>query len=70
MAATTRIYIVFDKATSDVRLVRATHPSHALQHVARDTFSSRVATQDDLIDALAAGVHIENINAEQQELPE
>lgn len=70
MAAATRIYTICNNATGVVRLVRATHPSHALQHVARDTFSSRVATQDDLIDALAAGVQIETIKAEQQELPE
>lgn len=48
MAAPTRIYIVRN-ATADIdaetgkslhRLVRASHPSHALRHVAADSFEA------------------------------
>jgi hypothetical protein len=67
MAAPTRIYHV---AVGDtVRLVRATHPSHAAQHVARDLIKVRVATHDDLEKLLPAGTPVEVIKAEQQELP-
>ncbi|HEU6455942.1 MAG TPA: hypothetical protein VN201_10780 [Roseateles sp.] len=69
MAAQTRIYTVEDNATGQARLVRATHPSHALTHVARSAFSVRVSTQEDLTDLLPAGVKVEDIKAEQQELP-
>lgn len=74
MAAQTRIYTVLAKDAAGnpcmVRLVRASHPSHALRHVAADSFSCRVATQDDLIQGLSHGKQIETLKAEQQELPE
>lgn len=50
------------------RLVRATHPANALRHVASATLNVTVASQDDLIAALADGVPVETITAEQQEL--
>lgn len=50
------------------RLVRASHPSTALQHVARDIATVRVASQEDLIDCLKDGVEVETINGEQQSL--
>ena len=66
-AAQSRIYRV---AVGDiVRLVRATHPSHAVQHVARELIDCRVASQDDLVAAFAAGVAPEIIKHEQAELP-
>lgn len=58
-----RVYRVGD------RLVRATHPSHALMHVARDTHQVRVATQDDMEALLLAGTRVEELKAEQQALP-
>lgn len=65
MAAPTRIYRV---AVGDtVRLVRATHPSHAAQHVARDLITVRVATHDDL-EALLPKTPVEKLKAEQGEL--
>lgn len=67
MAAPTRIYRV--RAGDTVRLVRATHPSHAAQHVARDLIEVRVATQDDLVDAFGKGIQPETIRHEQAELP-
>lgn len=69
MATQTRTYTVTDKDTGDARLVRATHPSHALMHVARGAYDVRVSTQDDLIEMLPAGVKVEDIKHEQQALP-
>lgn len=66
MATPTRIYHVAVGSTE--RLVRATHPSHAAQHVARDLIKVRVATHDDL-EALLPKTPVEKLKAEQQELP-
>ena len=77
MAAPTRIYIVRN-ATADIdaetgkslhRLVRASHPSHALRHVAADAFTVKVASQDDLVAAFERGTKVETIASEQLELP-
>lgn len=67
----TRIYLVADSGTTTTppRLVRATHPATALRHVAAAVLTVRVASQDDLLTALAAGVKVEDIKAEQGELP-
>jgi hypothetical protein len=58
MAASTRIYIVTstDGAT---RLVKATVASQAITHVAKNAFTARVASQDDLVQALGNGVKVE-----------
>ncbi len=65
MAAPTRIYIVRN-ATADIdaetgkslhRLVRASHPSHALRHVAADSFEVKVASQDDGSSPRTWGTH-------------
>lgn len=72
MATSTRIYVVTDTTTDAERthrLVRATHPSTALTHVARSSFHVAVATQDDLERLLGDGVKVEHIRAEQSELP-
>lgn len=77
MAAPTRIYIVRN-ATADIdaetgkslhSLVRASHPSHALRHVAADSFEVKVASQDDLVAAFESGIKVETIASEQLELP-
>lgn len=65
--AATRIYAVRDGKT--LRLVRATHPAHALRHVADETFEVTVAGQEELVKALADGAKVEDIKAEQQQLP-
>jgi hypothetical protein len=74
MAAMTRVYIVTQKVAEDGkehrRLVRATHPSHALRHVADSQFQVTTASQDDLIDCLKKGIEVETIKAEQTELTE
>ena len=67
---TTRIYrIAPTKGEGPARLVRATHPATALRHVAADAFEVRVGSQDDLLASFEAGVKVEAITAEQQELP-
>lgn len=64
-----RIYIVGTGNT--VRLVRAAHRAQALAHVARTTHTVRVATQDELVTALTAGVAVEaSRDAEQMEIEE
>lgn len=65
MATPTRIYHV---NVEDVQyLVRATHPSAALMHVARNISSTRVASQDDLVQCLSEGIKIENAREETPE---
>jgi hypothetical protein len=54
----TRIYRVQSQG-SPVRLVRATQTRTAAAHVALQGVEIRVATQDDLLDAFAAGVTVE-----------
>jgi len=67
-----RIYLI---GSSDpafpVRLVKATVRQQALTHVAQSLFTVRVASQDDLVKALTAGVKIENArDGEQLEITE
>lgn len=57
MATATRIYIV--TGPTGTRLVKAAVPSQAITHVARSAFEARVASQDDLVDALSNGVKVE-----------
>jgi hypothetical protein len=58
----TRIYCVSDGNTD--RLVRATSRSQAIGHVARSTYKSRVATQDDIVVAIESGQKVEDASAE------
>lgn len=55
----TRIYLV--GRGEHVRLVRAAHPSHALQHVTRSECVVRVANQDELVKHVEAGVKVESV---------
>jgi hypothetical protein len=64
-----RIYAIVDKSTKKPRLVRSGHPSTALRHVAAEAFDVRVATQDDIVSGLAAGLKVEAIAGEQTQLP-
>lgn len=67
---TDRIYIIKPKdGDAKARLVRATHPSTALQHIAKDTLTVKVASQNDLEAAFLAGIKVEKLGAEQTELP-
>lgn len=63
--STRRYYLVTDKH----RLVKASHPSTAVRHVADDAFNVRVASQEDLIACFEAGIKPENVAGEQTELP-
>ena len=62
MSTTTRIYIITQ--AEKWRLVRASHPSQALMHVAKDLLTVRVASQDDIVAALTLGVKVEDCKAE------
>jgi hypothetical protein len=62
-----RIYLV--ETPVGVRLVKASARSQALSHVAQSQFHVRVASQDDLVQALTDGVRVENYrNPDQQNL--
>jgi gamma-glutamyl-gamma-aminobutyrate hydrolase PuuD len=55
--ASTRIYIVNGPTGS--RLVKASVASQAITHVAKSEFSAKVASQDDLVEAVSNGVKVE-----------
>lgn len=50
------------------RLIRASHPSHVLAHIAAELGQPKVATQDDLEALLASGVKVEIVKPVQEEL--
>ena len=58
MATATRIYLVTTSAGT-ARLVKAAVPAQAITHVAKQLFSARIASQDDLVEALSAGIKVE-----------
>ncbi len=61
MTAPTRYYAISDRATGKtVRLVRSTTQDRALAHYVADTLAVRLATQDDIIAAVEAGVPRDN----------
>ena len=67
-----RIYIVH--GPQGTRLVKAGLRQQALSHVANSTFVIRVASQDELVNALTAGIKVEQYSngdhPDQQELIE
>jgi hypothetical protein len=64
-----RIYFV-GTPDNNVRLVKATTKQQALSHVANSLFVVRKASQDDIVDAVSAGIKVENYrDPEQGELP-
>jgi hypothetical protein len=58
MATATRIYLVTTSAGT-ARLVKASVPTQAITHVARQVYSARIASQDDLVEALTSGMRVE-----------
>jgi hypothetical protein len=60
-----RIYTV-GTLDNKIRLVRATSRHQALSHVASTTFVVRVASQDELVKNLTAGVEVESCIAPEQ----
>ena len=63
--ATQRIYLV-DTPSGEIRLVKASVRSQALSHVANSMLTLRVATQDDLVEAISKGCSVENAKAPDQ----
>lgn len=63
--ATQRIYIV-GTPSGETRLVRASIKQQALSHVANSVFVVRVASQDELVQAVSKGVVVENYKAPDQ----
>lgn len=62
--ADTRIYAVAD--SSEIFLVRATSQAQALRHVTRSLFTVKVASQDDIIEALGNGATVETANEQSE----
>jgi hypothetical protein len=62
--AQSRIYLV--GTPTGVRLVRATVRQQALSHAANAMFTVRVATQDDIVNAMEMDIKIENYKAPEQ----
>ena len=60
MTAPTRIYAVTNKETGFEHLIRAANRGEAIRHAARNQFSVEVATQDQLVELVAAGVKVED----------
>lgn len=72
MANQTRIYIIRGRSAGVMakpRLVRASHPAHALRHVADGAYQVAVASGDDVAQAYEAGVRVEDVKHEQSEIP-
>jgi hypothetical protein len=65
MATQQRVYVV-GTPDNKVRLVKASVRQQALTHVANHLFTVRVASQDDLINALKDGVQVENYRGPDQ----
>ena len=61
----TRIHLV--TVGDDKILVKAASKNAAIRHVAKGLMTVRVATQDDLVQALGAGVKVEEAGAEEPE---
>jgi hypothetical protein len=57
MATTTRIYLV--NGPTGTRLVKASVASQAITHAAKSAFTAKVASQDDLVEAVSNGVKVE-----------
>jgi hypothetical protein len=55
--ATTRIYLV--NGPTGTRLVKASVASQAITHAAKSAFTAKVASQDDLVEAVSNGVKVE-----------
>lgn len=63
-----RIYLVTTHK-GDRRLVRASHRSQAINHVARTLMEASVARQDELVELVSSGVKVESVrDADSDEL--
>jgi hypothetical protein len=57
MATSTRIYLV--SGPTGTRLVKASVASQAITHAAKSAFTAKVASQDDLVEAVSKGIKVE-----------
>lgn len=61
-----RIYLVGSNDPSiKNRLVKANAPSQAIAHVAKQILSVKIASQDDLVNALTQGATVETIKEQE-----
>lgn len=60
-----RIHLV--ETPSGKRLIRAATKNGAIRHAAKDIIKCSVATQDELVAAVGAGIKVEDAGAEEQE---
>lgn len=60
-----RIHLV--ETPNGKRLIRAGTKNAAIRHAAKDMIKCSVASQDDLVSALGAGVKVEEAGAEEPE---
>lgn len=70
--ATQRVYMAKVKETDGSitkRLVRSGHPGPVMSHVSRDRITVSIPTQNELIECVAAGIKVEDINAQPDQLP-
>lgn len=65
--ATKRIYLV--RVGDTKRLIRAGHPSTVINHASRNLIKVSIPTQDELIECAAAGIKVEDPNAQAEQLP-
>jgi hypothetical protein len=63
--ASQRIYLV--SGPTGIRLVKASVASQAISHVAKSEFSAKVASQDDLVEALGDSIKVENYSNDQEQ---
>ncbi len=57
MATSTRIYLV--NGPTGTRLIKASVASQAITHAAKSAFTAKVASQDDLVQAVSNGIKVE-----------
>jgi hypothetical protein len=60
-----RIYIV-GSLDNSVRLIRASTRGQALAHAASTSFTVRLASQNDLVERLSAGIKVESARPPEQ----
>lgn len=56
----TRIYLVTDQESKAKRLIRAASQAQAIRHAVASRFGAEVASQNDLVQLLAAGQAVES----------
>jgi hypothetical protein len=67
MATSTRIYLV--NGPTGTRLVKASVASQAITHAAKSAFTAKVASQDDLVEAVSNGIKVETYGESAQGEP-